>query len=132
MLYPYRDQRLLQFCLALSGELKVRNGYKRYLIRAGTQGLMPDELRFRTSKEPFSPDFHDRYNRQKGIARQIVREMPRTGLIAEIVDLKKLETMLDYNMRTNRCDTPQESAAMQSVPRGINLIMFLRVWAKSV
>jgi asparagine synthase (glutamine-hydrolysing) len=126
--FPYRDRRLVEFCLAAPGELKMRNGYKRYLIRAGTQGLMPDELRFRTSKEPFSPDFHDRYNHQKEIARQILRETPRTGLTAEIVDLPKLERMLDYEMQTNRCNTPAEFAAMHAVPRGIYLIAFLRMF----
>ncbi|MGD9156062.1 MAG: asparagine synthase-related protein, partial [Bacillota bacterium] len=128
MLYPYKDRRLVEFCLAVPGELKVRDGYQRYLLRAGTQGLMPDELRFRTSKEPFSPDFHHRYNRQKEIARQVLRATPRTGLTAEIVDLPKLERMLDYEMQTNRCNTPAEFAAMHAVPRGIYLIVFLRMF----
>ncbi len=123
--YPYNDKRMLEFCLALPGNLKVRNGYKRYAIRSGMQGLMPDELRFRTTKEPFSPDFHDRYNRQLAKAREYVTNVTKTPLIEKIIDIERLKLELDYSMQTNRCATARDFTSMHSIPAAIYLMGFL-------
>ncbi len=123
--YPYNDKRMLEFCLAIPGNLKIRNGYKRYAIRSGMRGLMPDELRFRISKEPFSPDFHERYNRQLKKAREFVTHFGNTPLIQEIIDIKRLKTELDYPMETNRCSTIRDFMSMHTIPSTIYLIAFL-------
>ncbi len=126
---PFLDRRVLEFCLALPGDMKVNHGYKRYLIRAGMRGILPEKLRFRTSKAPFAPDFHDRYNRQKSIAGEVFAQAEKHPAVQEIVDLDKLRRMLQLTMQTNRCNTPEEFAAMQAVPRGIYLIAFLQRYA---
>ena len=125
MSYPYNDKRMLEFCLAIPSDLKVRNGYKRYAIRSGMRGLMPDELRYRTTKEPFSPDYHDRYNRQLIKAREFIANIPRTSLMQEIIDIEKLETQLQYSMQTNRCSTTVDFTAMHSIPFAVYLMAFL-------
>ena len=126
---PFLDRRVLEFCLALPGDMKVNHGYKRYLIRAGMRGILPDTLRFRTSKEPFSPDFHDRYNRQKSIGCAALAQAEKHPAVQEMVDLDKLRRMLQLTMQTNRCDTPEDFATMQAVPRGIYLLSFLQLYA---
>ena len=123
--YPYHDKRMLEFCLALPGNLKVRHGYKRYTIRSGMRGLMPDELRFRTSKEPFSPDFHDRYNRQLAQARAFVNETNPHPLIKEIIDITKLKSALQHPMQTNRCSTARDFMSMHTIPFTLYLMAFL-------
>lgn len=125
---PFLDKRVIEFCLAIPGDMKVKNGYKRYAIRSGMKGILPDEIRFRTTKEAFSPDFHDRYNRQKQWAVDFIKSIERSELMKEIVDFEKLEKMLAYKMETNGCSTPSEFAAMHSVPRGIYLLMFLKLF----
>jgi asparagine synthase (glutamine-hydrolysing) len=128
--HPFLDLRVLEFCLSAPSELKIRNGYKRNLIRLGMKGILPDKLRFRTSKEPFGPDFHDRYNRQRpGIVEMLTQIKPGDP-VREIVDVEKLLNLAQYDMQTNRCNTPMEFAAMHSVPRGIYLITFLRQFEK--
>ena len=123
--YPYNDKRMLEFCLAMPGNLKVRHGYKRYAIRSGMRGLMPDELRFRTTKEPFSPDFHDRYNRQLGKARDFVANVRQTPLMQEIIDIPRLVSELEHTMQTNRCSTKRDFTAMHTIPFAIYLMAFL-------
>lgn len=123
--HPYNDKRLLEFCLALPGDLKIRNGYKRYAIRSGMRGLMPDTLRFRTTKEPFSPDFHDRYNRQLPIAREFVANTPVSPLMAEIVDVPRVIAALDHAMETNRCNTARDFTAMHTLPSALKWMAFL-------
>jgi asparagine synthase (glutamine-hydrolysing) len=123
--YPFKDKRMLEFCLAIPGNLKVKHGYKRYSIRAGMRGLMPDELRFRTTKEPFSPDYHDRFNRQLVKAREFVVNAPKTPLMQEIIDISRLESELKYTMDTNRCSTKRDFTAMHTIPSAIYLMAFL-------
>ena len=127
--YPFNDKRMLEFCLAIPGNLKVRNGYKRYAIRSGMRGLVPDELRFRITKEPFSPDFHDRYNRQLVKAREFVDHCAHSSIIKEIVDTKRLKSELDYPMQTNRCSTERDFMSMHTIPSTIYLMAFLLTFA---
>ena len=123
--HPFWDRRVIEFCLALPGTMKISRGYKRYPIRAGMHGILCDELRFRMTKELFSPDFHDRYNRQKSRAMQIILSLEKNDLVNEIIDVIKLRKMIGYDMQTNRCDMLQDFAAMHGVPRGIYLAQFL-------
>ncbi len=127
--YPYNDKRLLEFCLAMPGNLKVRDGYKRYAIRSGMRGLMSDALRFRTTKEPFSPDFHDRYNRQLKKARAYVASVHQTPLMQEIIDIPRLEAAMSQPMRTNRCAAVADFTAMHNVPAAVYLLTFLGLFS---
>jgi asparagine synthase (glutamine-hydrolysing) len=124
--YPLGDRRLLEFCLAAPGHLKVRDGYKRYLIRAGLDGILPPQIQWRTTKEPFSPDFHLRYNRQKGSAQALLAEIAPGDPVREVVDVEKLQAMSAHELQSNRGDSPADFAAMHLVPNGIYLIHFLR------
>ncbi|MCH5377479.1 MAG: asparagine synthase-related protein, partial [Planctomycetes bacterium] len=84
--YPYLDRRVMEFSLAVDGRFKRLDGQSRRLIRLGTKGLIPDEVRKRTSKAPFCPDYHLRYSRQKDRARELFRGMASAPGIAQIID----------------------------------------------
>lgn len=123
--YPYADPRLLEFCLALPGSFKIKHGYKRYALRAGTRGLLPDSLRFRTCKQPFSPDYHERYNRDLPKARQFLADLPKTELMHEVVNMTELAAALHTPMQTNRCATKIDYQAMHTIPIALNILGFL-------
>lgn len=125
---PFFDKRIIEFCLALPGHMKVHDGYKRYMIRSGMRDILPDALRWRTSKEPYSADFHERYNRQLRQVRQTVSDCRRTALIDEIIDMQRLVALLEYHMQGNRGNTPEEFAAMHTVPRALYLLFFLQTF----
>jgi asparagine synthase (glutamine-hydrolysing) len=126
--YPFIDKRLIEFCLAAPSQFKIQNGYKRNMIRLGMKGILPDKLRFRISKNPFGPDFHDRYNRQRPEIIEMLSQIKPGDPVREIVDVDKLLSMAQYQMQTNTCRTPMEYAAMHSVPQGIYLITFLKIF----
>jgi len=126
--YPFADRRVIEFCLASPGWIKVRNGYKRYMIRAGMKGLAPSEIRWRTTKEPFSPDYHDRYNRQKKTAVDLLYGIGKNDPIREIVDVERIKKGLSYTMTGNRCDTHQGFMSMHVVPQTVYLCGFLRLF----
>jgi asparagine synthase (glutamine-hydrolysing) len=65
--YPYFDRRLVEFALAIPLEQKVRPGETRSVVRRGLAGVVPDEVRLRTSKSGPS----------EALQRALIREWPR-------------------------------------------------------
>ncbi len=57
MRHPFYDRRLVEFCLALPVEQKIRNGYTRYIMRNALAPYLPDEIRRRGGKATFTPNF---------------------------------------------------------------------------
>lgn len=125
--YPYLDRRVLEFALAVDGRFKQRNGESRCLIRSGAKGLIPDAVRTRTSKAPFCPDYHLRYARQKDQARLIFKEMAAVSSLEQMVDFKRVFSVLDKE-KPYRPDVPMAADidAQFHVPYAMYLCYFLR------
>jgi asparagine synthase (glutamine-hydrolysing) len=121
---PFLDKRVLEFCLAAPGSLKVRDGYPRYLIRRALDGILPKKIQWRTTKCAFAPDYVKRFQAQLGKARDFVAAIRRNDPVRSIVDVDRLRNLL------NQPDTPSNQAARATVPMTIYLICFLRQFAE--
>ena len=130
-LFPFADRRIIEFCLASPSWIKVKNGYKRYMVRKGMSGLAPEGIVHRTCKQPFSPDFHDRYNRQQSKAVEFIKQIRKDDPVNEIVDIDRLKKELYIKPENNRCDTRNTFITMHVIPRTIYLIHFLKHFADS-
>lgn len=53
--YPFWDRRLVEFCLTLPAELKLKDGWSRYILRHAMEGLLPKKVQWRTDKFNFMP-----------------------------------------------------------------------------
>jgi asparagine synthase (glutamine-hydrolysing) len=121
MTAPFFDKDIVEFCLAATGDMKVRDGYQRYLIRRALDGILPKKIQWRTSKCLFAPDYFKRYKTQIEKARQFVAAIRRGDPVRSVVDLDRLASLLD------RPETPAgRSAALALVPTTVYLICFLR------
>ncbi|HEY4000240.1 MAG TPA: asparagine synthase-related protein [Candidatus Xenobia bacterium] len=49
--FPLLDRRLVEFALGVPGSLFLRNGWRRYLIREATAGLLPEVVRWNLRKD---------------------------------------------------------------------------------
>ncbi|MET0394537.1 MAG: asparagine synthase-related protein [Chitinophagaceae bacterium] len=123
---PLMDKRLLDFCLALPLHFKVRDGYKRYTLRAGLGNILPQEVRWRTSKTPFSPDYNRRYMEQLPEAKAFLNAIGPNDPVRKIVDVEKLKSWTNIPVADEEYGTFAEKAARDLVPEGIYLIHFLR------
>lgn len=122
---PLLDRRILEFSLAVPGRLKVRDGYQRCLARFALKGIMPDKIRRRTSKTPFSPDYFVRYNGTLDKARDFVAAIRDNDPVRSIVNVAALRRLLEP------VDPLKGTfAARISVPVTIYLICFLRQFAE--
>ena len=55
--FPFWDKRLVEFCLSLPGEQKIRRGWTRMVMRRGLKGILPPEIEYRAGKSNFAPNF---------------------------------------------------------------------------
>jgi asparagine synthase (glutamine-hydrolysing) len=53
--YPFWDRRLVEFCLALPSDQKLRNGWGRFVLREAMRGRLPESVRLRATKADFLP-----------------------------------------------------------------------------
>ncbi len=123
--FPFLDKRILEFCLKAPGDLKVRDGYPRYLIRRALDGILPKAIQWRTTKRPFAPDYSKRYRSQLGKARAFAAAIPARDPVRTVVDVERLRCLLDQP------DSPSGRAgALSLVPATIYLICFLRQFSE--
>jgi asparagine synthase (glutamine-hydrolysing) len=57
--YPFYDRRLVEFCLALPGDQKLRWGWTRFVLRQAMAGTLPERVRRRGGKANLSAQFNE-------------------------------------------------------------------------
>jgi asparagine synthase (glutamine-hydrolysing) len=48
--HPFYDVRLAEFCIALPGDQKIRNGWTRWVMRNAMEGILPPRVQWRAYK----------------------------------------------------------------------------------
>jgi asparagine synthase (glutamine-hydrolysing) len=55
--HPFLDRRLVEFCLALPTEQKVRSGWTRSIVRRALAECLPPKVQWRRGKSSLAPNF---------------------------------------------------------------------------
>jgi asparagine synthase (glutamine-hydrolysing) len=55
--YPFCDKRLVEYCLALPANQKLRRGWTRFILRDALAGVLPEKVRWRSGKGDLSANF---------------------------------------------------------------------------
>jgi asparagine synthase (glutamine-hydrolysing) len=55
---PFFDHRLVEFMFRMPGEMKIRKGVTKHLLRQAMQGVLPEETRTRTKKVGWNAPAH--------------------------------------------------------------------------
>ena len=63
--FPFWDKRLVELCLSLPGDLKLRNGWGRYVLRAAMEDRLPSSVQWRRDKTDFFPNLIYGLQREK-------------------------------------------------------------------
>jgi asparagine synthase (glutamine-hydrolysing) len=58
--HPFFDKRLVEFCLALPSDQRLRLGYSRWIMRQALKGILPEMVRMRGDKADLSSNFDQR------------------------------------------------------------------------
>lgn len=55
--HPFMDVRMVEFCVGLPADLKLRHGYGRWILRAAMEGELPSSIQWRPDKTNMNPNF---------------------------------------------------------------------------
>ncbi len=50
---PFLDHRLVEFAFNTPTELKIKNGYTKWILREAMKNRLPEKIRYRTDKKGF-------------------------------------------------------------------------------
>lgn len=124
--FPFLDRRLVEYILTLPSWLRVHNGYPRALIRGAMAGILPEAVRLRTSKAPFSPDYYDRLRDESGAALAILDQCRPGSPAWELVDVPRIRaTILALRTRGSFERIGNRDPAKLIVQFGVHAAAFL-------
>jgi len=98
--YPFWDRRLIEFCLALPPEQKIKRGLTRLVMRRGLAGVLPETIRCRGGKANFSTSFRAELlaHERELLERVILKD---SDVIAEYVDMSALRSAYERYLGQN-------------------------------
>ena len=67
--HPLWDRRIIEFALAIPGEMRWRPPFHKHILREASRGLLPEPLRLRRDKTLFNSVFPTAIERQGGESR---------------------------------------------------------------
>ncbi len=89
--HPFMDKRLIEFCLALPPEQKLRQGWSRFILRRALSKSLPDAIEWRGDKGDLSDNFvHGLFD----VNRTRLEEIMATSLepIEQYLNTEKVQT----------------------------------------
>jgi len=87
--YPFFDRRLMELCLAMPADQKLRGGWTRLVMRRAMAGILPEPVRWRSSKANLAPNFKRRLLAHDGhLLKEVILE--QSGVLEEYVDIPAL------------------------------------------
>ncbi len=116
--FPFFDVRLVEFCLALPSDQKLRDGWTRSIERRAMEGILPPAVQWRRDKTNLFPHFIDALLRQERALLDRIVLAPSAELV-RYVDITALRSAYArYRAR------PMEDDAL-AVWRAVTLALWL-------
>jgi asparagine synthase (glutamine-hydrolysing) len=84
----------MEFCLALPADQKLRDGWGRLVMRRAVEGLVPEEVRWRSSKANLAPNFlRQLLGRDRSTLEDVIVKHP--DVLEDYVDIPALRRALE-------------------------------------
>lgn len=102
--FPFLDRRLLEFCVGIPADQKLRGGWPRSVLRRATVGILPEKVRWRFNKADLSPNFVCQFRKHSSILlSQMMKNLPR---MSDFFDIRALQ-----GVRERYCQNPAQHSA---------------------
>ncbi len=98
--YPLLDRRIIEFLVQFPVEHFYMDGLKRGLLRKAMQGILPEKIRLRFDKLPYSPDYEQINRRDMLKIKELLTRKPFNKKIESLLNTSKMISSLD-NMKLN-------------------------------
>lgn len=120
--YPFWDKPLVEFCLALPGEEKLKDGFGRHVLRRAMQGVLPPAVQWRRDKIDFTANLVQGMlgNHRELLDRLLISDSER---IAPYVNLPEVNAVYERLL-----SQPEQATLpdVQHVWRSVSLSLWLR------
>ena len=119
--YPFFDRRLIEFCVALPADQKLRDGWTRAVLRHAMEGILPAKIQWRLGKGNLSSNYRRKlleYERET-VEKAIYES---SNVIESYTNTARLRSELDKHI-----NNPMESNAM-----AICAAVTLRTWLETI
>lgn len=117
--YPYFDRRLVEFCLGLPGDQKLRQGATRYIAHESLKDVLPGDVYSRQKKSHLSPGFsHALRSLEADRMKRTVLESLAPS--CEYVDEDAMELLYRRFL-----DSGRSEASPMALWRGVSLLLCL-------
>jgi len=88
--HPFMDKRLIEFCLGVPADQKLKHGWSRMILRQALVDVLPETIRWRGGKTSMTPNFlHGMLTLDQEIFEDIIRCPPQE--IRHYIDLNVLQ-----------------------------------------
>ena len=87
--HPFCDKRLMELCLNIPPNLKLKDGLTRYVLRESLKDYLPDSVRYRATKSDLSPYFF--YSAKGKVKNFISRILETDSQISHLLNRQKLK-----------------------------------------
>ncbi|UCI26265.1 lasso peptide isopeptide bond-forming cyclase [Mesorhizobium sp. B2-8-5] len=120
--YPFWDKPLVEFCLALPGEEKLKDGFGRHVLRRAMQGVLPPAVQWRRDKIDFTANL---VRGMLGNHRELLDKLliSDSEWIAPYVNLPEVNAVYERMLRQPEQATLPD---VQHVWRSVSLSLWLR------
>ena len=94
--YPLWDKRLVELCLSMPPEQKLRDGWTRSILRRSLQGVLPREVQWRGSKVDFTPEaWHGmRAHDSERLRRLAEKQMPWSSQFVDVDEASRCARLI--------------------------------------
>lgn len=90
--FPYLNRRLMELCLAIPGNQKLRDGWGRSYMRRALKNILPDEIRWRNSKGDLSPNFRRGFLQDDWkLAEETMRSLP--SILGDYINIPAIQAV---------------------------------------
>lgn len=124
--FPFYDKRLVEFCLSLPPNQKLRNGWSRLILRRSMKGILPPSIQWRREKSDLSAALNDGLlTHERNLFEQLMQD--GIGGVERFVNLDFLrEAVPAYLDRL--AETPSSSSGKEDfiIWRTLALALWLR------
>jgi asparagine synthase (glutamine-hydrolysing) len=124
-LSPLFDKKIIEFMVRIPPEQYILKGWKRSLYRRSMKNILPEEIRWRKTKHPFTPDCHSKMFQSKEKISWILNSketapmeehfIKKSAIMDELNKIKSCTGWEDWDVNTQRI-----------VFKGVMLLSFIR------
>ena len=123
---PYRDRRLVEFCLGIPEDQYWREGQGRWLARRVLADRVPAETLAQLRRGRQSPEWYTLATRRRDGMAAAIDRIARSPLASRVIDVKRMRALLDD--WPSDADAAHQSLALHghALQRAISMGGFLR------